>query len=453
MLIALGAATSPTAAFAQRSAASKARGDAYYFYTGEAYGGAATQQAQILNQYSSAGGPVPPEVVQEHATAIRNNVEGARKAYSHLSDKAKKHTQKGHDKLAESTNSHARHSPSNRKALGDGMPKGGCQPQTVAACCQEIEDELKSVDTKHHDLTKKLKVKTCRRPKLIPTGPALAKHSGNRSRERPPGLLGVGSVRVPPPRPAPSLVAVPAGGTRGTGGHFLELVSKPTGTVPLSESVLKPALAGRRGARCDFAATSDPTSFGTGHFFPFCRKIGPDSSAHSAGLGYASLAGFSRGALPTTHDRLPTPIYVEARFQAQCHRHGRAGRGRLFHPHHARAPIPPPDDPWFRAAVVDCPEPVLVKFGAEWCGPCRRLEPELDRLAGSMRGQVEVVRVDVGRYPQLAQHYRVSSIPRLLLFRQGQIVADRVGFADSHQLERGSPPTRATSGLARRTAP
>ena len=61
-----------------------------------------------------------------------------------------------------------------------------------------------------------------------------------------------------------------------------------------------------------------------------------------------------------------------------------------------------------------------------WCGPCRMLDPELDKLANS--GRVDVVRVEVDKHPDLARHYGVSSIPRLLLFDHGTVRADRVGI-------------------------
>jgi len=99
-----------------------------------------------------------------------------------------------------------------------------------------------------------------------------------------------------------------------------------------------------------------------------------------------------------------------------------------------RKPLPPPNDPWFKSAVIDRSEPVLVKFGADWCGPCRMMEPELDHLANQLRGEITVVRVNVDRHRDLARHYGVSSIPRLMLFRHGQVVADRVGFLDRQHL-------------------
>jgi thioredoxin 1 len=95
--------------------------------------------------------------------------------------------------------------------------------------------------------------------------------------------------------------------------------------------------------------------------------------------------------------------------------------------------VEPPADRWFQSAVVERTEPVLVKFGAPWCGPCRMLDPELDKLASS--GLVNVVRIEIDDHPELAHHFGVTSIPRLFLFDRGNILADRVGYADHKQLQ------------------
>lgn len=93
-----------------------------------------------------------------------------------------------------------------------------------------------------------------------------------------------------------------------------------------------------------------------------------------------------------------------------------------------------PSDVWFRSAVLQRSQPVVVKFGASWCGPCRMLDPELDQLGH--HGKIAVVRIDVGKHRDLAQHYRVSSIPHIYLFHHGSVVAQRIGYADHEQLRK-----------------
>ena len=79
-------------------------------------------------------------------------------------------------------------------------------------------------------------------------------------------------------------------------------------------------------------------------------------------------------------------------------------------------------------------DPVRSWSGCDpWCGPCRMLDPELDKLADS--GRVTVVRIQVDQHPDLARHYGVSSIPRLFLLNHGTVLADRVGYADYRQLQ------------------
>jgi thioredoxin 1 len=88
----------------------------------------------------------------------------------------------------------------------------------------------------------------------------------------------------------------------------------------------------------------------------------------------------------------------------------------------------------FEPKVLDSSEPVLVDFYADWCGPCRKLAPVLDRLARETPG-ARVVKVNIDRSPRLARAYRVNSIPTLLVFKEGRPVAREEGWTDQDTLQ------------------
>lgn len=79
------------------------------------------------------------------------------------------------------------------------------------------------------------------------------------------------------------------------------------------------------------------------------------------------------------------------------------------------------DDSNFDTQVVQESRPVLVDFSATWCGPCKKLEPIVDEIAGEYDGRLKVVKVDVDKAPATAAKFAVMSVPTLLLFREGEV--------------------------------
>ncbi|MEA2086428.1 MAG: thioredoxin [Chloroflexota bacterium] len=80
--------------------------------------------------------------------------------------------------------------------------------------------------------------------------------------------------------------------------------------------------------------------------------------------------------------------------------------------------------------------PVVVDFGAPWCGPCRMVEPILDELAEEYSGKISIMRLDVDQNPKTASKYGIMSIPYLLIFRNGEPVSNIVGFRPKAELKR-----------------
>lgn len=72
--------------------------------------------------------------------------------------------------------------------------------------------------------------------------------------------------------------------------------------------------------------------------------------------------------------------------------------------------------------IIQSGKPVLVDFHAEWCGPCKTMAPILKQAKDHMGEKLTVLKVDVDRNPQAAQHYQVQGVPTLILFKNGNIV-------------------------------
>ncbi len=89
----------------------------------------------------------------------------------------------------------------------------------------------------------------------------------------------------------------------------------------------------------------------------------------------------------------------------------------------------------FDELVIKSEKPVIVDFWAAWCGPCRLVAPEIDKLAEKYAGSVEVVKLDVDANPHTAMHYGIMSIPTVAFFAPGQAPRAAVGFRPADQLE------------------
>ena len=91
-------------------------------------------------------------------------------------------------------------------------------------------------------------------------------------------------------------------------------------------------------------------------------------------------------------------------------------------------------DDSFEPDVLQSNTPVLVDYWAEWCGPCKMIAPILDEVASEYADKLKIAKLDVDQNAETAQKYGIRSIPCLMLFKDGDIVATQVGALSKSQL-------------------
>lgn len=92
------------------------------------------------------------------------------------------------------------------------------------------------------------------------------------------------------------------------------------------------------------------------------------------------------------------------------------------------------NDQNFEQEVLNSNVPVLVDFAAEWCGPCKRLAPVIEELAGDFNGKALIARIDVDESQESASKFSIMSVPTLIFFKEGKPVDQVVGLVPKQSL-------------------
>ena len=89
----------------------------------------------------------------------------------------------------------------------------------------------------------------------------------------------------------------------------------------------------------------------------------------------------------------------------------------------------------FEDLAVKSDKPVVVDFWAEWCGPCKAIAPSLEEISNEMANKLKVVKINVDENPTTSQAYSIRSIPALMIFKNGEMVSEKMGALPKSALE------------------
>ena len=89
----------------------------------------------------------------------------------------------------------------------------------------------------------------------------------------------------------------------------------------------------------------------------------------------------------------------------------------------------------FQNDVLGSKEPVLVDFWAEWCGPCKAIGPALEEISAELGDKIKIAKLNIDENPMTPTQYGVRGIPTLLIFKGGEVVAEKIGAMPKSQLQ------------------
>ncbi len=163
----------------------------------------------------------------------------------------------------------------------------------------------------------------------------------------------------------------------------------------------------------------------------FTRRCNARTSRCVAKEGAARQRSAHEASLLSVYDRI-RPIFRSYRLAAEALE--RRSNQRVRKPTMSSELIKHTSDDAFSSDVLSSDLPVLVDYWAEWCGPCKQIAPILDELAAAYAGRLQIVKMNVDENTAVPAKFGIRGIPTLMLFKNGELAATKVGAMPKAQL-------------------